>query len=148
MQHAFEPGELRRDLLLAPSARKDIGDCRRRRPFPGSIIRRMRPELADFRSTAPRIQNPHRRFVAEQARMSMHRRQLQLVEALRRPCRLLHPARQRLAIDVEAMAGKDLSLAIKRRAPGELRSRDPGDERGRVPSRMWLKFEGGVISSL
>lgn len=91
----------------------------------------MRPKLADFRSTPTRIEHPHRRFVAEQARMAVHGRELQFIEALHRPCRLLHPARQRLAVDVEAMAGKDLRLTIKRRAPGELRHRDPGDKRGR-----------------
>src|SRR5271165_5554229 len=34
----------------------------------------------------------------------------------------------RLTIDVEAMTGKDLRLAIQRRTPGELRRRNPGDE--------------------
>ena len=91
----------------------------------------MRPELADFRSAPSRIEHPHRRFVAEQAGMAMHGRQLQLIEALHHPGRLLHPARQRLAIDVEAMAGEDLRLAIQRRPPGVLRRRDPGDEGGR-----------------
>ena len=61
----------------------------------------------------------------------MHRRELQFIEPLHRPGRLLHPARQRLAIDVEAMAGEDLRLAIKRRPPGVLGRRDPGDERRR-----------------
>ena len=107
---------------------EDIGDRRRRRPFPRSIVRRMRPELADFCSAAPRIEHPHRRFVAEQARMAVHGRELQVIEALHRPCRLLHPARQRLAVDGEAMAGKDLRLAIQRRAPGELRRGNPCDE--------------------
>ena len=34
LQHALEPGQLGKDLLLAPTAREDIGDRRRRRPFP------------------------------------------------------------------------------------------------------------------
>ena len=64
--------------------------------------------------------------------MAVHGRELQVIEALpHRPCRLLHPPSQRLTIDVEAMARKDLRLAIQRRAPGELRRRDPGDEGGR-----------------
>ena len=63
--------------------------------------------------------------------MAMHGRQLQFVEALHHPGRLFHPARQRLAIDVEAMAGEDLRLAIQRRPPGVLGRGDPGDERRR-----------------
>src|SRR5271165_6523778 len=88
----------------------------------------MRPKLAGPRSTSPRVQNRHRRLVAEQSRMFMHGRELQLIDALRHPSRLLHPPSQRLTIDVEAMAGKDLRLAIQRRTPGELRRRNPSDE--------------------
>src|SRR5271157_930374 len=88
----------------------------------------MRPKLAGPRSTSPRVQNRHRRLVAEQSRMFMHGRELQLIDALRHPGRLLHPPSQRLTIDVEAMTGKDLRLAIQRRTPGELRRRNPGDE--------------------
>jgi len=47
--------------------------------------------------------------------MFMHGRKLRLIDALRHPSRLLHPPSQRLTIDVEAMAGKDLRLAIQPR---------------------------------
>src|SRR5208337_4859777 len=79
----------------------------------------MRPKLAGPRATSPRVQNRHRRLVAEQSRMFMHGRELQLIDALRHPGRLLHPPSQRLTIDVEAMTGKDLRLAIQRRNPGD-----------------------------
>jgi hypothetical protein len=73
---------------------KHIGDRRRRRTPQTSIIRRVRPKLANLRSTPSRIQNGHRRFVTKNARSAVHHRKLQVIEALQYPGRLFHPSRQ------------------------------------------------------
>ena len=84
----------------------------------------MRPELADFRSAAPGSST--RTGVSSQNRRSnaMHGRQLQFVEALHRPCRLLPSSAPASGGRRDAMAGEDLRLAIERRAPGEFRRGD------------------------
>jgi hypothetical protein len=61
----------------------------------------------------------------------MHGLQLQIVEAPGHPRRAPHPARQRLAVDDDAVARQDLPLTIERRLPGVLGRGDVGDQRRR-----------------
>ena len=61
----------------------------------------------------------------------MHDRQLQIIETLQHPRGLLHPARQRLPIDLDALARENARLAIERRLPGVFRHGDMADQRRR-----------------
>ena len=63
--------------------------------------------------------------------MQMHGGQLAFVQALQHPRRFLDPARQRLTVDGEAIAGKNLHLPIERRIPAVFRHDDMADEGGR-----------------
>ena len=131
LQHAFEARQLRHDLLLAATAREHVGDRRRRRTLPGPIVRRMRPELADLRAAASRIEHRHRRLVAEQPLEAMHGLQLQIIEALGHPRRAPHPARQRLTVHDDAVPRQDLRLTIERRLPSVLGRSNVSDQRRR-----------------
>src|SRR5215813_3101018 len=100
-------------------------------PRPWAIIHRMCPELADTSAMSSGIEHRHRRLVAEQPWRSLDRPQLKLIKALEPPCRTLHPAGERRAVEMKALAGKDLHLAVQRQIPGKLRHHHVGHERGR-----------------
>jgi len=91
----------------------------------------MRPQLADLGVAFSRIEHRHPRFIAIKVRMQMHGRQLAFVQAFQHPRRFLDPARERLAVDGDAIAGKNLHLAIKRRIPAVFGRDDMADEGGR-----------------
>src|SRR6201996_1169987 len=130
-QNAREAGQLPGDLLGAAAIGKYIGDRRRRWAAPWAIIDRMRPELADTGAMSSGIENRHRRLIAEQPRRSLDRPQLELIKALEPPCCTLHPASKRRAIELNALTGQDLHLAVQRQIPGELRHYDVGHQRRR-----------------
>ncbi len=121
LQNAGEAGQLPGDLLGAAAIGKHIGDRRRRWAAPWAIIHRMRPELADTSAMSSGIEHRHRRLVAEQPRRSLDHPQLKLIKALEPPCRTLHPTGERRAVEMDALAGQDLHLAVQRQIPGELR---------------------------
>jgi len=91
----------------------------------------MRPELAGPGTTSSRIEHRHRRLVAEQPRRSLDRLELKLIKALEPACGTLHPAGERRAIELDALARQDLHLPIQRQIPGELRHHHVGHERRR-----------------
>ncbi|MHC2385467.1 putative ubiquitin-RnfH superfamily antitoxin RatB of RatAB toxin-antitoxin module [Bradyrhizobium liaoningense] len=96
----------------------------------------MRPELADPRAAASRIEHWHRRLVAEQPLEAVHSLQLQIVEAPDQPRRAPHPARQRLTVDDDTLTRQDLRLAIERRLPGIFGRGDMRDQRRRCHAAL------------
>jgi hypothetical protein len=64
------------------------------------------------------IERRHRPLVTEQTREAAHRPEPQLIEILGDPCRAVLPARQGLAVVVDALAGQNLRRAIERRQKG------------------------------
>jgi hypothetical protein len=126
--HAFEAGQLAQDFLLAATPGEDIDDSGRRGPLPGPIIGRVRPELANPRSPASGIEHRHWGLIDKQSAEAVHRLQLQIIQALEHHRRGLHPARQRLAVEGDAVAGQNLRLTVERRQPGVFGDGDVGDE--------------------
>ena len=91
----------------------------------------MRPELAGPGAAAPRVEHRHRRLVAEHSWRGLDRPQLKLIEALEPPGGTLHPAGERGAVEMDALAGQNLHLPIQRQIPGELRDHHLAHERRR-----------------
>src|SRR6266481_103349 len=104
LQNAGEARQLPGDLLGATAVGEYVGNRRRRRAAPRAIIHRMRPELAGPGAMSSRIKHRHRRLVAEQPRRSLDRLELKLIKSLEPPCRTLHPAGERRAIELDAVA--------------------------------------------
>ncbi len=128
LQNAGKIRQLSGDLLRATAGREHVGNRRRRGPAPWSVIHGMRPELADAGAMSSGVEHWHRRLVAEHARRALDRPQLKLIEAFEPPGGTLHPAGERRAVELDALAGQDLHLPVQRQIPGELRDHHVGHE--------------------
>src|SRR4051812_47547486 len=91
LENACEALNLGGEIRHRASVSIDVSDRRRGRAAPRAIINSMAPELAAFGLPASRIEDRHRRLVAEHAGPGEDGRQLAFIERLQPPRGSLHP---------------------------------------------------------
>ena len=126
---------MRRGALGLAVGRIDIDDARRIGSAPGSLIAGIGPELPGFRSAASRIQHRGGRLVGEEFARGLEALQQPGVQGLEQPRRAAGPVGQGRAVQIDPLAGVDLSLAVERQVIGVLGDDDMGHGRlGRQPA--------------
>ena len=83
-------------------------------PPPGPLVARVDPESSGPGAPAPRIEHRHGRVVGEEMVGGKGVAAQPLVQRIEPPAGAADPAGERRAVDLGAVAGKDLCLAIER----------------------------------
>src|SRR5579883_1254400 len=113
LQDADKIGEMSLRPLRSSIRRVDIGDGRRVRSAPWSIVSRIGPELTGLGATPAGIKDRRGRFVGEDFRRRADMRQKALIDRAQMPGGAADPISERRAIEIDALAAVNLSLAIK-----------------------------------
>src|SRR3982751_891716 len=91
LENTFEALDLGGEIRHRASLGIDVSDRGRGRTAPRAIINGMAPELAAFGAPASRIEDRHRRLIAEHAGPAEDDRQLAFIERLQPPRGSPHP---------------------------------------------------------
>ena len=119
-----------RDRPLRLSVRRvDVGDDRRVGAAPWSVIARISEELTGFGPAAAGIEHRRRRLVGEQLRGRPQPIEQPLMNRAQQEGGPSDPVGQCRAIEVDALAGINLRLAIQRKVVGIFRHQHLGDRR-------------------
>ena len=129
LQHALEAGQVRDRPLGRAVGRIDVGHRRRVGSAPRSIVARIGPELAGLGPPSPGIEHRRGRLVGEQLGRGLQLLQQPLVQRAQQEGGAAGPVREGRAVEVDALAGVDLGLAIERQVIGVLGDHDVGDRR-------------------
>lgn len=124
------------DRSLRFSVRRiDIGDARRIAALPGPVIARISPELPGLGLASAGIEHRRRGLVGKELRRGFQLLQQPLVNGPQVPGRAADPVSERGAIQVDALPGVDLRLAIERQVIRVFGDQHLGDRRlGRQPA--------------
>ena len=123
--------------------RIDIGDAGRVGAAPRAIIARVGPELAGLGASAAGIEHRRRGLVGEQLGRTLQRRQQPLMNRPQQEGGAADPIGQCRAVEVDALPGIDLGLAVQRQVIGVFGDQHLRDRRlGRQsaldqPRRRW-----------
>ena len=115
--------------------RVEIDHGRRIGAGPGPVVAGDRPEVAGLGPPAPRIEHRRPGLVHEQLGRALEVLEQPLVQGAELGGGAADPVRQRRAIELDALPGVDLALAIERQVVGVFADQDMGDQRlGRQPA--------------
>jgi hypothetical protein len=131
LQHPMKPVEMFLHVLPSPILRVAVDHHRRGRSLPRTVIDDITPQPSDSCPSARAVQDRQRRVVAEHLGRRHHRRDQQRIQRLQPPRRPFDPAHEGGAVEIDAVPGQHLRLAVQRQMPGELRGGDMGEQRGR-----------------
>lgn len=106
---------------------EDISDRRRGGPGPGPVVAGIGPELAGPGPSASRIEHRRGGLVGEQLAGGAQMHEQALVQWPEPPRRPSNPIAQGRAVELDALSGPDLCLAVERQVIGVLADHDLGD---------------------
>jgi hypothetical protein len=92
----------------------DVDNTRWIRPAPGAVIGRIGPKLTSLGAAAAGIEDGCRGLICEQPRQFPEPHEEVLVQRAQVPGGMADPVRQRRAIQIDALTGVNLGLAVKR----------------------------------
>jgi hypothetical protein len=107
----------------------DVGHGRRARPAPGAIIDGVGPQASGLGPAAARVEHRQRRVVGEELGRGEDALEQALVQGLQPPAGAADPVRQRRAVELDAVAGEDLRLAVQGPVVRVLVDQHLGDQR-------------------
>jgi hypothetical protein len=128
LQHASEALEMGCRTLGLAVRRVDIGDRRRRRSAPRSVVTRVGPELAGLGPPSAGIEHRGRRLVGEQLGRSAQLVEQPGVQWSQPPRTPADPVGERRAVEIDSLAGIDLGLPVERKMIGVLGDDDVGEQ--------------------
>lgn len=120
LQDTGEPGQVAQSVLAAAAGRVDVNDRRRISAAPRPVIASDRPQIPGLGPTATGIEHRGPRLVAEQLGRALQQLQHAMSHRRQQERAAAHPQGEVGAVDVDALAGQDLPLAIKRQVVGVL----------------------------
>jgi len=113
----------------APTRRLGVGDGRRVRRAPGTVVAGDGPEEAFLGAAATGIEHRRRGLVDRDLARGQDELAQPKPEWLELSSRIAHPERQDRALDVDALREQHLGLPMERRMPGVFGNQHVGDHR-------------------
>src|SRR5262249_31590849 len=149
MKLASERGEMRPAVLAFAVGRVLVEYRRRRRPSMRSLIAQVHPEAAGLGLALTRSEHWKRGVVGVDHASRHHVLAHLFGQRLQQPGRLAHPVGKLRTVEVDALAGVDIGLPIKRDMIAILGDRHVGDHAGvRLPARDWQRRHRGLHHAL
>ena len=128
LQDAAESFEVSgRTLGLAIGA-VEVDGRRRIGPAPGPVVARVDPQPAGLGAAAAGIEHRDRRVVGEDLARCEHMRGQARLQRLQPPAGAADPVRQGRAVELDAVAGEDLALAVERQVVAVLADQHMGQQ--------------------
>ena len=118
LQDALEAGEMSDRPLGLAVGRVDIGDAGRVGAAPRAIIAGIGPELAGLGASAAGIEHRRRGLVGEQFGRALQRREQALMHRPQQEGGTADPIGQGRAVELDALPGVNLRLAVQRKVIG------------------------------
>src|SRR6266581_4299814 len=115
MQDALEVRKMRYRPLGLAIRRKQVDRSWRFRSAPRSLLAGINPKTSGLRTSAAGIEHRGRRVVGKQMVGGKHVFGQTLMQCLEPPASAADPSGQRRTREIDAVAGEDLRLPIKRR---------------------------------
>lgn len=135
LEDAAEVGKVLDRIGVASTLGIDIGRGRRRGALPWPVVTGIAPEPCRLGSAASGLEHRQRRVIGKDLRRRQDVREQTRVEEIQPPGGAADPIRECRAVEIDALAGEDLRLAVERQVIGILADKDMGDERlGRHPA--------------
>ena len=129
LQDALEASQMRDRPLGLAIGRIDVGHAWRIGATPGAIVAGVGPELASLGAAAPRIEHRRRGLVGEQLGRTLEPHEEPLMHRPQQPGGAADPVGQGRAIEIDALPGIDLGLAIERQVIGIFGDQNLGHRR-------------------
>jgi hypothetical protein len=107
------------------------GDCRRIGPAPGAVVASDRPEIALLGAATAGIEHRRNRLIDGDLGGGEDELAQATVDGLELGARIAGPERQHRPLDVEALGGQHLGLAVERQMPGVFGNQHGGHHRFR-----------------
>ncbi len=127
LQRADEAREVAHRLLGLAVGRVEVDDAGRIGSAPGPVVTRIGEELAGLGSSAAWIEHRGGGLVGEELGRGLEALEQALVDGPEQEGRFADPVGERGAVEMDALPGVDLRLAVERQMVGELAHQHMGD---------------------